>query len=133
MDRPNLAFAGAWTVLPISQASSSTLAASSQPLATIVFSFVGSGVKWIGARGPKHGIAEIRLDDVPQGSIDLYTPQGLAQQTLWEKRDLPRGEHRLTILVTGSKNSLSSDAFVTVDAFDVWLGLNPTSGSAGRQ
>lgn len=110
-----------WRKVTVPMASSSQIVSSAVPLATFDFNFVGSGVRWIGGKGPRHGIAVVLLDGAPQALIDLYDPSVLLQQTLWEKTGLSDGEHSLTIRVTGTQNPLSIGKAVTIDAFDIWL------------
>jgi len=113
-------YTGDWHLLKTPLASSSYIVWSNSP-GSVAFHFVGSGIRWIGGRGPRHGIAEIHLDGVAQGIIDLYAPEALLQQVLWERYGLSYREHTLTVTVTGSSNPLSEDSIVTIDAFDVSL------------
>lgn len=116
----SLDYTGDWHLLKTPLASSSYVAWSNSP-GSVAFHFVGSGVRWIGGKGPRHGIAEIHLDGAAQGVIDLYAPEALLQQVLWRKDWLPYRQHELTVTVAGSSNSLSEDNIVTIDAFDVSL------------
>ncbi len=113
-------YTGDWHLLKTPLASSSYIAWSNSP-GSVAFHFVGSGVRWIGGKGPRHGIAEIHLDGIAQGIIDLYAPEALLQQVIWERRGLPYRQHAFTVTVTGSSNPLSEDSIVTIDAFDVLL------------
>jgi hypothetical protein len=80
-----------------------------------VFRFVGTGVRWIGVRGPDFGEAEVLLDGDPIALVDQWAKQDSILETLFERTNLIHGPHTLTIraLNTGrGKRTL-------VDAFDV--------------
>jgi len=92
---------------------------SATPGAKATFTFTGTGIRWIGGRGPQTGIARVYLDRVFVARIDLYSPGEAPQKTVFTAADLPPGTHTLTVEVTGEKNALSTDTWVLVDAFDV--------------
>ena len=81
-----------------------------------VFRFVGTGVRWIGARGSNFGIAEVLLDGESVALIDQWAQQDSRRDTLFEIQNLQHGTHLLTIraLHTGRGK------LTLVDAFDVF-------------
>lgn len=85
------------------------------------FTFTGTSVSWIGARGPQTGIARVILDGAQVAEIDTYA--GVFEQVggpiLFIATGLAAGSHTLTIEVTGQKNAASSNTFILVDAFDI--------------
>jgi hypothetical protein len=99
--------------------SEGTTAESVTPGAQATFTFTGTSVSWIGARGPQTGIARVYLDRVLVDRMDMYSPTEAPQKTVFTASDLPEGIHTLTIEVTGEKNPASTDTWVLVDAFDV--------------
>ena len=84
--------------------------------ATITFN--GTGISWIGARGPQCGIARVSLDGVLVGDLDTYAQTEGPQHTDYSVNGLAAGTHTLTIQVMG-KNPISTDAWILIDAFDV--------------
>ena len=82
-------------------------------------SFNGTGVKWIGFRGPQTGIANVHLDGVLVATIDAYSPTEMTQAVLYTVNGLPNGTHTIAIEVTRTKNDAANDFYVIVDAFDV--------------
>jgi len=86
--------------------------------ATATIAFTGTGIRWIGARGPQCGIARISVDGVVAEDLDTYSPTEGPQHADFITRGLPEGPHTLTIEVLG-KNPLSSNAWVLIDAYDV--------------
>jgi len=82
------------------------------------FAFVGTGVRWIGARGPQTGMARVFLDGVPVADIDTFALTEGPQHTDFAVTGLARTNHTLTIQISG-KNPAASNAWVLIDAFDV--------------
>ena len=91
-------------------------------------SFVGTGVSWIGFRGPQTGIADVSLDGTLVSTVDPYSSTEQVQAALFTASGLPMAPHTLSIEVPSprAKNKLSSDYFTVVDAFDV-IGVSATS------
>ncbi|MDA8108931.1 MAG: Ig-like domain-containing protein, partial [Betaproteobacteria bacterium] len=86
--------------------------------AAATFTFTGTGVSWIGARGPQTGTARIYLDGAAVADVDTYAPTEGPQHTDFSVSGLARGTHALTIEVAG-KNPAATNAWILVDAFDV--------------
>jgi hypothetical protein len=86
---------------------------------TLTLPFRGTGVVWIGYRGPDAGIAQVRVDNGAISEVDLYAPHATYQPIVFRKLGLADKDHTLTITATGRKNSRSSAARVVVDAVDV--------------
>ena len=84
-----------------------------------VVSFRGTGITWIGFRGPWTGIANVYVDGAFSAAIDLYAPSEAVQAPVFTVSGLPLGTHSLTIEVTHTKNASSTDYVVIVDAFDM--------------
>lgn len=77
--------------------------------------FEGTGFQLMGVRGPDHGIAEIWLDGVLVGEVDLYAPALEVGRVVAERRGLPLGHHVLDVRVTGRKNAASAGVRVAID------------------
>ena len=92
---------------------------SDEPGAAIMLDFVGSGVSWIGGKGPDHGMASVYLDGQFQERIDQYAEHREFQTRSFTRTGLSYGHHTLTIRVDGAKTKQSSGARIDVDAFDV--------------
>ena len=86
--------------------------------ARATFTFTGTSVTWIGLRGPTAGIAEIWVDGVSFGRVDLYAATEQLRASVFTATGLPNGTHTLRIDVTGDKNASASSALIVVDAFD---------------
>ncbi len=86
--------------------------------AQATITFTGTGIRWIGARGPQCGIARIFVDGAFIEDFDTYFQTEGPQHTDFFRDGLPAGTHTLSIQVMG-KNPLSSDFWILIDAFDV--------------
>ncbi len=86
--------------------------------AQATITFTGTGISWIGARGPQCGIARVFLDGVLVGDFDTYAQTEGPQHTDFSTSGLATGTHTLTIQVIGA-NPISTDAWILIDAFDV--------------
>jgi hypothetical protein len=86
--------------------------------AQATITFTGTGIRWIGARGPQCGIARVSLDGAFVENFDTYSETEGPQSTDFFKDGLPSGTHTLTIEVIG-KRAISSNAWILIDAFDV--------------
>jgi hypothetical protein len=89
------------------------------PGARASFGFHGTAIRWVGARGPRGGVARVLLDGVLAAEIDLYAPTEQIQAQVFAASGLADAHHTLTIEVTGQKNVAAAAAGVVVDAFDV--------------
>jgi hypothetical protein len=85
--------------------------------ARATLSFDGTGVKWIGFRGPQAGIANVYLDGEQVATVDLFDPAEHIRAVVFSIGGLAAAPHTLTIEATGKRNPLSVDPFVVVDAF----------------
>jgi len=91
--------------------------------AQATITFTGTGIRWIGARGPQCGIARIFLDGAFVEDFDTYFQTEGPQHTDFFSTDFFRsglapGTHTLSIQVIG-KNPVSTDFWILIDAFDV--------------
>jgi hypothetical protein len=117
---PAIAYGAGWIQDNRDKAYSEGATAESETVgAQATITFTGTGIRWIGARGPQTGIARISLDGaVVQDSFDTYSQTEGPQHTDYFKDGLTNTTHTLTIEVIG-KNPLSTNAWILIDAFDV--------------
>lgn len=105
-----------WSGKTNASASGGSYRTSNKPSANARFTFTGTTVDWITAKGPKYGKAKVLIDGVAKGDFDLY---GGAQQ--WQVAisftGLSDAQHTIEIKPLGSKNSASGGKNVVVDAF----------------
>jgi len=117
---PSITFTAGWAQDGSSRPWSGGSAAYSATAGTqATFTFTGTSVSWIGARGPQTGIARVVLDGVLVAEVDTYKTTEEIQANVYSAAGLAAGNHTLTIEVTGLKNAASTDTHIVVDAFDV--------------
>jgi hypothetical protein len=92
---------------------------STTPGAQVSFTFTGTAIDWIGARGNQSGIARVFLDGAFVGEVDLYSSTEQIQAAVFTATGLANTSHTLTIVGTGLQNAASQNALIVVDAFDV--------------
>jgi hypothetical protein len=112
--------------------SGGTAAYSATPGTQATFTFTGTSVSWIGARGPQTGIARVVLDGVLVAEVDTYKTTEEIQANVFSATGLAAGTHALTIQVTGLKNAASTHAYIVVDAFDVNSNYNVTTAATAN-
>ncbi len=77
--------------------------------------FMGDRINWITAKGPMRGQAEVFIDGVSRGIVDLY--QATAEwQVAIPFTGLGSWVHTIEVRPLGTKNPLSGGTTVTVDA-----------------
>ncbi len=72
-------------------------------------------IEFLTSKGPDKGIANIYLDGVSQGTVDLYAAVLVHQQLVWSSGPLTAGLHTLGVEVSGTKNAASSAVTIDVD------------------
>lgn len=111
-------YSGSWESTSIAGASGGASKTSSTTSATATFTTVGNSVTWVARKGPNAGIANVSIDGVSQGDIDLYSSTELLQALPFIKRWDSDATHTIDITVTGTKNAASTGYEVSVDALD---------------
>ena len=127
---PGVAYTGGWTksdiALPFSGTGVSNLPElpvsaheTNQAGESVTLPFRGTGIAWIGYRGPDAGMATVQLDGATLGDVDLYSPTVLYQPVVFATSGLTDSDHTLKITTSGRRNPAASGTRVVVDAFDV--------------
>ena len=119
---PSVSYAGTWYPQTRDDLSGGTVVESSDPNGTATLTFGGTGVSWIGFKGPWAGIAQVYLDGTLKGTVDTYAPTEQAQAVVYTASGLAAGSHALLIKVTNTWNPSSTSSWIVVDAFDVTTG-----------
>ena len=87
---------------------------------TLTVSFRGTGVQWIGYRGPDAGIAQVSIDGGAAREVDLYAASALYQPIVFSTGAISDANHTIKITATGRKNASATAARVVIDALDVY-------------
>ncbi len=73
------------------------------------------------------GHAEILIDGVSQGTVDLYSRYADVKRVTFA--NLTNTAHTITVSVTGAQNPYSTGARVSLDYFDTWDGTDMPDGA----
>ncbi len=85
----------------------------------VVVNFSGTGITWIGKKGPQYGVASYSIDGGAPQSVDNYNSKQVNQNPNVTVSGLSSDSHVLSISLGAKKNAASSGYYQTVDAFNV--------------
>lgn len=115
----HLMFTGPWPLdTQFAEPMNGTVTYCNQAGGTFSLRFEGTGITWVHTKAGNRGKAEVFLDGVSRGVVDLYSPAVEWRQKL-EYGGLAEGEHTIEVRVLGEKVAASGDTFVDVDALIV--------------
>ena len=109
---------GTWKGASSVKASGGLYRSSGTANATMTYTFTGTRVDWLTTTGPGWGRAQVSIDGVDRGTVDLYATT-TRWQTVRSYGGLPPGRHTITIRVLGTKNAAATSTNVAVDGFVV--------------
>jgi len=111
-----LKYTGSWTT-----ASSSSHSGGSAKYATIAgasatYSFTGSAISWISAKGPSRGAASVYVDGVYATGVTLYSSTSRPKSIVFSRWWPTSGAHTIMIVVRGTAGHprVDVDAFVRI-------------------
>ncbi len=111
---PRIAYAGRWDSGRFSAAANGSITYSDDPGDLFRVPFEGTRITWVYTKAFNRGLAEVRLDGVPAGVIDLYS-----KEPSWQARasfGAPgAGPHVLEVRALGTKNAAATDCFIDLD------------------
>jgi len=87
---------------------------------TAILDFVGSGVRWIGPKGPNLGVAQVYIDGGLIKEVEQYGQTPNHSMVLFQSPGLDYGHHEISIKVVRGNNAGSKSQEVIVDAIDVF-------------
>jgi subtilisin family serine protease len=115
----NINFTGTWTKSNDSRASSGTISLAKGTSATVEYTFTGTGFRWIALKYSSYGIVDVYLDGQKVKTVDLYSNTVSFQQVVYENLNLSNSIHTVKLINTGTKNSLGTNTFINIDAFEI--------------
>jgi len=115
---PAVSYTDTWLHGTDARATAGTFAEANLAGAVTTLSFTGTGVRWLGFRSNNNGKARVSIDGVFMGEVDTYAPSP-DSAVVFTAIGLHSGAHSMTVEVTGTRNSASTDTWVIIDAFDV--------------
>jgi len=116
---PRIILSSAWTRdTQFADADQHTVSYTNIPGASASLGFRGDAITYTYTRAYNRGIAEVWIDGVLKGRLDLYS-----LRTMWRcqrrYQGLGTGDHVIEIRVTGERNPHASNCFVDVDGLVV--------------
>lgn len=81
--------------------------------------FNGTQVKWYGSKNSNQGLADIYVDGKFIKTLDTYSSTKQDGLLLYKSDKLPEGQHTFKVVVKGTKNPSSSEAWVSIDMLEV--------------
>jgi len=113
-------YEGVWDFVNSEGAFLNTLHHSSTPGAAASFRFTGTCAAWISTRGPDRGQALVYIDDVLQGTVDLYCDSYRHRAAVFSADfDGVPCTHTIRVEVAETKNHQSKGCRVDIDGFAV--------------
>lgn len=113
----DIAYLGYWLRGEYEQASNATLTYTNDPAAVARFSFDGTELRYWYTKAFNRGLAEVFVDGVPKGIVDLYS-----STVEWQSSSvfggLPPGRHTVEIRATGRHRAASTDSYIDIDALE---------------
>lgn len=120
---PAIVFSGLWQLLNSSgyatSASGGSVYMSTTQQNYAEYTFTGREVSWIGLKAPNRGIAQVYVDGQLKATIDAYSPGWQWQHKMYTATFLTSDVHTIRVVVTQTKNPLSTESLIDVDAFEV--------------
>lgn len=94
---------------------------STNAAATAVYTFEGTGIRWVGCNYDDAGLAEVKIDETNVEVVNQFAP-GRDLPFSWERHDLGPGKHSIRITVLGKKVPESKGIGINIGAFEVIRG-----------
>lgn len=116
-DDPNVTFSPGWGTYYGNPGYLGTEHYSEVVDSNATFSFTSTKARYYGFLRNDLGIAEIRVDDILQTTVDCYSKSAGYDVLLYETDTLSYGPHTLTVSVTGDQYHRSSGFEIICDAF----------------
>ena len=116
-DAANAVGYDSWVGLSDPAASGGSYRTSGTAGARVSVTFSGSAISWITATGPAAGQADVVIDGVDQGVVDLYSTS--QHWRVPKAYQVTAGQHLLQVTVLGTHSSAATGSAVVVDAFTV--------------
>jgi uncharacterized membrane protein len=133
---PAIIYTGAWTAVTnifASHTSEGSYTVSGTPGNTATFAFSGTWVQVGFSTHSNSGQAEIKIDGVSQGIVDLYTPGVICITSECLANfvfdGLTNTAHTLEIVVTGTSHPNAGGIEVRLDFIDTWDGTTYPDGT----
>jgi len=113
----NIAYSGHWVRGEFEPAFHATVTYSNDPDAVARFSFEGTELRYWYTRAFNRGIAEVFIDGVSKGDVDLYSST-IEWQSSSIFSGLPPGHHTVEIRAAGRHDPAATGSYIDIDALE---------------
>ena len=113
---PHIAYSGTWTTYAKASASAGSYKRANTSGSSVTITFNGTRLAWIAMKGTTTGTADVTLDGVAAGTIDLANSVATYQQNVWSTGTLVEGLH--TVKISWNTGN-AAGKYITLDAVDV--------------
>jgi photosystem II stability/assembly factor-like uncharacterized protein len=116
--RDVVSFSGGWERQRGEQYSAMTETVTSVAGESARLRFVGSGIRWLGSRGPEYGSAEVYIDNELVATVSCHSSELEHMQTLFVSQQIEFGAHTVEVRRVVEK-TIAGSGIIGVDGFDV--------------
>ena len=109
---PALVYAGTWASEASATASGGATRWTNDPSASVAFTFTGRAVAWVAPVGAAGGTADVEVDGVNAGTVNLNASTPGARRIVYAKAWSTTGQHTITITNAGTSTRMDVDAFL---------------------
>jgi hypothetical protein len=118
-DAAAVTYTAAWTTESVTSAAGGQQRFATAAGASSTFAFTGRSVAWVAVKATDRGRAEVFIDGVSAGIVNLYhaSTTAAARRVVFRHAFAASGPHTIRVTVLGSKATASTGTRVDVDAF----------------
>jgi hypothetical protein len=111
---PRIDYSGRWDSGRFSAAANGSITYSDGPGDLFRVAFEGTGITWVYTKAINRGLAEVHVDGMPRGVVDLYSKEPLWRARSWFG-DLRAGPHLMEVRALGTRNAAATGCFIDLD------------------
>lgn len=116
----SIKYSGNWTTASHPIYNGGSIKYTSSTNAYLEFDFTGTAFKLFSTKGRSRGIAKIDIDNgAIVTNVDLYNSSDVADQLVYENKNLDFGTHKVKIYFTNTKNPSATNTIIDVDRIEV--------------
>jgi hypothetical protein len=114
-----IAYNGLWEDSSLDKHRESLASYTNTPQASFKTTFEGTGIRWIGYRGPTQGTAVIYINGEEYAEVDTFSKDPVYQDVLFEVDGLEAGEHEIEIVAVGTTEEEAATNRIHLDGLEV--------------
>jgi hypothetical protein len=115
----NVSYGGTWTNQAVAGAFGGSVRFNGAATNKAMLKADGIGYQVVSTLGPDRGKADVFVDNVRAGTVDLYSPTLQTATVVFKSNVLTNATHQVELRPLGTRNASSSGTRVDIDAFIV--------------